>query len=150
MVDQCFGEGGVVIGPIRGELTRPGGEGDHGAGAAGVYGGKAAGRESARFAPDLGIQPVSERIVAAGVDENEADLGASFDRTDDVGQRQRLARHVELAGQLRLSAQQVVVSLHLHAVSGEIEEGGILRLDIARERRQRLRQHPSVAIEDQC
>jgi hypothetical protein len=87
--------------------------------------------------PDPAAVRGLERVVAAGVEHQQADLGAAIlQRVEDYVRADRLARDetlLALARLRRVDRQQVVRVADGDAVAGEEEERGVAAADLARE-----------------
>ena len=79
--------------------------------------------------PDLGgprgphafDQPVDERVVAAGVQDHEAELLRTGELAQEQGQRHRLVEQVAHPLELGVGGYEIVGAVHLHAVAGIID-----------------------------
>jgi len=72
----------------------------------------------------------AERVVAAGIQHQDAQRCAgSLDPLQHAPRRVSLVGHVGLLFRVEIDRDQVVFSLHLHAVAGVVEEGDVIGAD---------------------
>ena len=97
---------------------------------------------------DRARQPIDERIVAAGVEQDDAKLPRLRDLAEEQIERQRLVDQVALALELRIGRQQVVLASHLHAVAGVVDHRHIGPLRLDAELPQRTAQLAEIGVVD--
>ena len=68
---------------------------------------------------------LAERIVAAGVENDEPQFLGRLDRDQHAIQRERLVVDVGVALQLCIDRNQIVRAVHLDAVAGVIDDGDV-------------------------
>ena len=129
---QGLGKGTVVASTILGGLISLGRHGNKCVARHVVYPGKAChGRPAARHR-ERARQPLDERIVAARIQQNDAELLRLSDLAKKQVERQRLVKQVPLAFEHGVRGQQIVCPAYLDAVTGIVDHGhvGLRRLNI--------------------
>ena len=79
-----------------------------------------------------------EGIVAAGVEDDEPHALGALDRGDDPLERDGLELHVPVGLQMGVDGHEIVVVVHLHAVTGIVDHRPVGAVGVARERPQRI------------
>nr|WP_199772941.1 hypothetical protein [Ensifer adhaerens] len=128
---STFGEGRVPVGAVGRHLPGCCGKGHERTTALCFDRRQPSDRGAARGTFHFARQPLGERIVAAGIEEDQRNAGAFFQRIDDLGQRHGLGRHVELAFEPCIGTDEEILSMQLHAMSGIVEQGDIVRADLS-------------------
>jgi hypothetical protein len=96
----------------------------------GVRDQRARGRAHLREALAAHLEARGERVVAAGVEDDEVELGArAVHAVEDLADLHREERDVLLAAHGRVDGDEVVAVLELHRVAGIEEERGVRALD---------------------
>ena len=122
MFRQCNGERAVLAVAIQRGRAGLGGIGDQRIGARRLDLGEAA---SDRTRGQRSLHGFGERIVAAGVEDDQPQLLGGLDRHQHAIQRKRLVIDVGVALQLRIDRDQIIVAVDLHAVAGVIDHRNI-------------------------
>ena len=126
-------EGRGLAAPVIGDLSGRGGEDDHRAVMGLAHRGEAAGRDRAGVGLGLSVEGARQRIVAAGIDEDEGRAAVALQLRDDEVKVDGLRVDVELAFELCIRSEKVVPVLELHAVAREVEERDIRALGLPQE-----------------
>ena len=129
-IQQGGGKGAVVRAlAIFGHLTRALGIGDQRAARRGHRGQPANPAHTFIAIFDLGaacqVYQLGQRVVAATVQNDHPDLARAIDRIQHIGQRHGIAQHILAAGNPCIDRDQEILSLHLDAMPGIIDDGDI-------------------------
>ena len=91
-------------------------------------------------------QLLFERIVAAGVEEDDVGLGAALELLHDARQRDQRNVDLGLVFDLRVDRHEIVLAIHLQAVAGIEEQRDVGLLGGPAELDQRLDQRAAVEV----
>ena len=119
-------------------------EGDEGAGA-GLHAAEPLG-DRRRRAVLRCRQLLFERIVAAGVEEDDVGLGAALELLHDARQRHQRDVDLGLVFDLRVDGHEIVLAVHLQPVAGIEEQRDVGLFGGAPELDQRLDQRAAVEV----
>ena len=78
-----------------------------------------------RARSDGALHVLGEGIVAAGIEDDEAQFLGRLDRQQHAVERERLVIDVGVALQLGVDRDQVIATIHLDAVTGVIDHGDV-------------------------
>ena len=76
-----------------------------------------------RSRPACANHPRRERIVAAGIEYDQAELASCIHLGLDLGKGDRLVGYMRIALQSGIGRDKVVDAVHLHAMTGEVDHG---------------------------